>query len=442
MRGVVVGGTHACYGQTRICEPEAVARRWSWVWLLFIAVLAVALITAATVVTLRLAAPLPRASVVIEVPATLVVDPGVAPAIPTPSGGSFALATSVDGTVATHLSTVQRPIGSVAKAMTALVVLSAFPLVPGANGPSLTMTAADVRLYRQAVAQRGSNLRVRAGEVLTERDLLLALLLPSADNIAETLATRVSGKRATFIDRLNATAAGLGMTHTHFTDPSGLSVGTVSTASDLLLLARAVVANAALAELVATQQARLPDGTILHNLDILLGEQPGWLGIKTGWTGAAGGCLLFAARDSYAPDKAVTVWGAVLGQPPLTAPDPAHPELGAAFALARSAAVAALHGYTAVDLARLSLDVTGRISTRWGSAAAIALSAHPSDVVLVHVGAVMHLTSSTIIAVAPLESGATVGRVTGRLSALSITWPVISETSIPGPSWTWKLFST
>ena len=78
-------------------------------------------------------------------------------------------------------------------------------------------------LYRQAVAEGGSNLRVHAGEVLTERDLLLALLLPSADNIAETLAVWVSGNRAAFIARLNATAAAMGMGHTHFADPSGLS---------------------------------------------------------------------------------------------------------------------------------------------------------------------------------------------------------------------------
>ena len=281
-----------------------------------------------------------------------------------------------------------------------------------------------------------------AGEVLTERDLLLALLLPSADNIAETLAVWVAGQRATFIDKLNVMAVAMGMAHTHFADPSGLSGATVSTSGDLLLLARAVVANAALADLVATKEARLPDGTVVRNLDILLGAQPGWLGIKTGWTGAAGGCLLFAARGSYAAQQTVTVWGAVLGQPPLTAGDPAHPELGAAFALAKSAAAAALHRYATVDLARLSPSVTGSISTRWGQSATIAMSAHPSDVVLVSLGAVMSLTSSTIAAVAPLKSGATVGRVIGRLGTLSITWQVISQAAIAGPSWTWKLFSS
>ena len=252
---------------------------------------------------MRLTAPPPAATVRVQAPATVLLDGTAPPPIPVPDTGSFALATSMGGTIVARDAAAVRPIGSVAKAMTALVVLSAHPLGPGGNGPSITMTSADVPLYRQAVAEGGSNLRVRAGEVLTERDLLLALLLPSADNIAETLAVWVSGNRAAFIARLNATAAALGMPHTHFADPSGLSVRTVSTAADLVALARAVIANPALADLVGTAQAALPDGTVLNNLDILLNRQPGWLGIKTGWTGAAGGCLLFADEIITAPGR-------------------------------------------------------------------------------------------------------------------------------------------
>lgn len=411
-------------------------------WVLGIVALAALLIAAASVVTIRLGARVPPASVRIDVPATLAVAGAPAPPIPTPARGSFALSTSVDGSVATHDSTVERPIGSVAKAMTALVVLGVHPLTPGASGPSLTMTSADVALYRRALAQDGSAVPVRAGEVLTERDLLLALLLPSANNIAETLAVWAAGDRSVFIARLNAAAEAMGMHHSNFADPSGFSAGTVSTADDLVLLAKAVVANPALAELVTVRQARLPDGTILHNLDILLGEQPGWLGIKTGWTGAAGGCLLFAARSSYAPNKTVTVWGAVLGQPPSAAADRAHPELGAAFTSARSAAVAALEGYVAVDLARLLPAVTGSVATRWGSRARVALSAQPGDLEVVHPGAALHLTVTTLGPVAPIRSGAMVGLVTVALNGdTTVTWRVVSSGAIAGPSLWWRLFS-
>jgi D-alanyl-D-alanine carboxypeptidase (penicillin-binding protein 5/6) len=410
--------------------------------MVFLAVIGVMLITASVFVTVRLTAPLPPPKVTIDVPATLVVDGTVAPPIPLPSQGSFALATSVEGTVATRESTVVRPIGSVAKAMTALVVLAERPIAPGASGPTVTMTSADVALYHQTVAEGGSNFPVRAGEVLTERDLLLALLLPSADNIAESLAVWVSGNRTVFIALLNATAASMGMEHTHFADPSGLSSGTVSTAADLVLLARAVIANPALANLVSTQQAALPGGTVLHNLDILLGTQPGWLGIKTGWTGAAGGCLLFAATVTYSAGVSVTAYGAVLGQPRLRAGDPAHPELGTAFVAAHAAAVAALRGYASVDLAALSPDISGSIATRWGGSSFVLLGKHAADIVVVKDGAHLVLHASTSTLRAPLAAGTTVGEVTGMLTAgTSITWKVVSGTAILAPSPLWKLFS-
>jgi D-alanyl-D-alanine carboxypeptidase (penicillin-binding protein 5/6) len=209
-----------------------------------------------------------------------------------------------------------------------------------------------------------------------------------------------------------------------------------------VLLARAVVANAALAGLVETRQATLPGGTLLRNLDILIGTQPGWLGIKTGWTGAAGGCLVFAADMSYGAGRVVTVWGAVLGQPPLTSGDPAHPELGEAFVSARGAAVAALNQYAAVDVAGTSPDVSGSISTRWGASALLVVAKHGPDVVVVRAGSVMQLRVSVVASRAPIASGGVVARVIGVLNVgTSVTWDVVSSNAIATPSPWWKLFS-
>ena len=425
----------------RTRAPTTAPRRPRWPWVVFAAVLGVVVITAASVVLVRLAAALPPATVQIDTAATLPLGGSAPPKIPVPSRGSFALSASTLGTVASVNATVERPTGSVAKAMTALVVLDALPLAPGAVGPSRTMTAADVQLYRQAVAAGGSNLAVRAGEVFSERDLLLALLLPSADNIAESLAVWVSGTRTAFIARLNAKAASLGMAHTHYVDPSGLSNKTVSTAADLVLLAKAVIENPALAALVAVQQARLSDGTVLHNLDVLLQQQPGWLGIKTGWTGAAGGCLLFAAQRSYgtAPGLSVTVWGAVLGQPAMTAPDPAHPELGAAFFEAKNAVVAVLDSYRAVDLSQATPSLSGSVSTPWGSTALVELL--PLDgprPVLVRGPAALQLSVATFKAAAPLRANAQVGQISGVLNGTRVTWRVIVSNAIAAPSLWWK----
>src|ERR1700733_6230824 len=102
-------------------------RRTSGVWIVFMAVIGAMLITAATVVGVRLTAPEP-ATVSVHAPATLLVDGQAPPPIPVPAQGSFALATSLDGMVASRDATAVRPIGSVAKAMTALVVLAAHPL--------------------------------------------------------------------------------------------------------------------------------------------------------------------------------------------------------------------------------------------------------------------------------------------------------------------------
>jgi serine-type D-Ala-D-Ala carboxypeptidase (penicillin-binding protein 5/6) len=426
-------------------SPMTPARRARWPWVIFVTVVAVMLVAAASFVVVKITARLPIATVRIEVPASALPAGSRAPVpIPIPSQGSFALSASTPGESASHAAGVVRPIGSVAKAMTALVVLHSLPLAPGANGPSRTMTAADVALYRQAVAEGGSNLRVQAGEVLSERDLLLALLLPSADNIAETLAVWAAGNRTAFIANLNATAAAMGMHSTHFADPSGISSKTVSTASDLVLLAKAVIADPTLANLVSVQEVRLPDGIVLHNLDILLGKNSTWLGIKTGWTGAAGGCLLFAARKSFGtpPNVSLTVWGAVLGQPPGRASDPAHPELGEAFAAAESASSAVLSSYSAVDLDAAMPAVTGTIITAWGDRTQVqSLANAGSDVMLVRTGSVLRFSITKQVPSVPFERSTVVGHVTGVLNAsTSVTWRVVATTGINGPDWTWKLF--
>lgn len=415
-----------------------------WPWIVFAAVLGALVIVAASFVVVRLTSPLPSATVEINTTATLALGGDAPGRIPVPTRGSFALSASTLGSVASYNAAVERPTGSVAKAMTALVVLDALPLAPGADGPSRTMTAADVQLYHEAVAAGGSNLPVRAGEVLTERDMLLALLLPSADNIAESLALWVSGNRTAFIARLNAEAASLGMAHTHYADPSGLSNKTVSTAADLVLLAKAVISNPTLAALVAVQQARLPDGTVLHNLDVLLQKQPGWLGIKTGWTGAAGGCLLFAARRSFGedPDLTVTVWGAVLGQPAMTAPDPAHPELGAAFAEAQSAAVTVLNSYRAVDVTQSIPSLSGSVSTAWGGTSPILeFPETGAGTVLVRGPLTLQLSVTTFKPVAPLLANAPVGQINATLNGTKVTWRVVVTNAIAAPSWWWKLLN-
>jgi serine-type D-Ala-D-Ala carboxypeptidase (penicillin-binding protein 5/6) len=135
---------------------------------------------------------------------------------------------------------------------------------------------------------------VRAGEQLTERHALMAILLPSANNIAVLVARQVSGSVTSFVAEMNRTARALGMSHTTYTDPSGYDDGTVSTALDQLRLARVVAKDKTLAAMMATRTYRLPVAGEVTNTNTLLGHD-GFVGMKTGSHQAAGGCLMFRA---------------------------------------------------------------------------------------------------------------------------------------------------
>jgi D-alanyl-D-alanine carboxypeptidase (penicillin-binding protein 5/6) len=205
------------------------------------------------------------------------------------------------------------PIASVAKVMTAYLVLRAAPLADGADGFWVTVTDADVAATRDRQRNDESVVAVRAGEVLTEREALVALLLPSANNVAIMLAQRMAGSVGAFVREMNQTARSMGMSSTTYTDPSGLDEGTRSTAADQLKLADAAMRVPTFASLVAMKQAPLPVVGTVRNTDALLGKA-GFVGIKTGSDDAAGGCFMFRTRRVVG-DGTVDITGVVLGQP-------------------------------------------------------------------------------------------------------------------------------
>jgi D-alanyl-D-alanine carboxypeptidase (penicillin-binding protein 5/6) len=205
------------------------------------------------------------------------------------------------------------PIASVAKVMTAYVVLRDHPLGLGQSGPAITLTDADVEDTERRRGQEESVVPVAAGEQLTEFQALQALLLPSANNIAAVLARWDAGSERGFVARMNAAARSLGMTRTRYTDPSGYDDATVSTAADQVRLVRRAMQLPMFASIVAMPSATLPVAGTVHTTNTLLGYR-GFLGVKTGSTDAAGGCFAFRAsrRIRGAP---TTITGVVLGQP-------------------------------------------------------------------------------------------------------------------------------
>jgi D-alanyl-D-alanine carboxypeptidase (penicillin-binding protein 5/6) len=205
------------------------------------------------------------------------------------------------------------PIASVAKVMTAYLVLRDHPLPSGADGPTITLTDADVADTDRRAGQDESVVPVAAGEQLTERQALQALLLPSANNIAAVLARWDAGSTERFVSRMNATARSLDMVHTRYTDPSGYDDATVSTAADQVRIVDRAMRLPVFASIVATPTATLPVAGTVHNTDTLLG-QGGFIGVKTGSDDAAGGCFAFRAVRLI-DGRPTTITGVVLGQP-------------------------------------------------------------------------------------------------------------------------------
>ena len=205
----------------------------------------------------------------------------------------------------------ERPMASVTKVMTALLVLES-----GNLGQQIRVPKAA---FDYAWKYGGETAALHPGDTLTAQQLLAALLLPSGADAAYTLANAYGPGLDAFVAKMNATAVTMGMTHTHFTSPDGLpypsETATYSTPSDLLTLGLAAMKYPVFRSIVDMRFYHLPKGHGHHqywwdNTDGLIGSYQGALGIKTGYTDKALHCLLFeAARNGR------TLIGAVLGSP-------------------------------------------------------------------------------------------------------------------------------
>jgi D-alanyl-D-alanine carboxypeptidase (penicillin-binding protein 5/6) len=238
---------------------------------------------------------------------------GMVPSTVWPADGQAAFVRTGQSQIQAGPNQHPAAIASVAKVMTAYLVLRDHPLRPGEDGPTITLTDADVADTDRRRGQEESVVPVAAGEQLTELQALQALLLPSANNIAAVLARWDAGSVDRFTARMNATARSLGMTHTRYTDPSGYDDATVSTAADQVRLVDRAMRLPAFASIVATPSATLPVAGAVHNTNTLLGHD-GFVGVKTGSTAAAGGCFAFRAVR-WIDGKRTTITGVVLGQP-------------------------------------------------------------------------------------------------------------------------------
>lgn len=273
---------------------------------------ALAFVLAVVAVTWRIETESTPAIVMHRTLAAEIRLPGSRPLLGWPREGQAAVEVEGVGSFGAVGSSTPVPIASVAKVMTAYLTLREYPLAVGQEGFEMTVTHAEVGEEQQRVELDQSILPVKAGERISERQALEALLLPSANNMAAMLAVHDAGGIAAFVARMNATAKALDMKSTTYTDPSGFQQSTVSTASDQLKLAAVAMREPVFAAIVDEPSAVLPVAGRVANYNSLVGEN-GYVGVKTGSDAAAGGCLVFAKQVPI-DGRTVTVLGVVLGQ--------------------------------------------------------------------------------------------------------------------------------
>jgi D-alanyl-D-alanine carboxypeptidase (penicillin-binding protein 5/6) len=233
-----------------------------------------------------------------------------------PDYGESAIGAAGYGVLATSGDQKPLPTASIAKVMTALAVLRQRPLQLNEQGPTLTLGQADVDSYNSFVARDGSVVPVALGEQITEYQALQALLLPSANNIADTLARWAFGSISSYNTYANAYAKQLGLTSMHITDPSGYELSTVASAHDLTLLGSLAMLHPVFAQIVAQPRATIPVAGTITNYNFMLGEN-GNVGIKTGNNDGNKGAFLFASKQQIG-DQTVTIVGTIMGGPDLS----------------------------------------------------------------------------------------------------------------------------
>jgi serine-type D-Ala-D-Ala carboxypeptidase (penicillin-binding protein 5/6) len=267
-------------------------------WLLFAMAFAVLIAAAAAFVGVQLGKPDPLPVLrSVPLPSVNLAPQQVAAALPWPAQGEGAVAVPALGITVSPGPQATVPVASLTKLMTAYVILHDHPLAVGTPGPSITVTQADVDDYGEDAVNDDSSVPVKLGEVLTERQVLGGLLVHSADNYADLLARWDAGSVPAFVAKMNTVAQSIGMDHSHFADPSGISPQSESTATDIVTVASLDMNDPNVQAIVKMPSITLPVAGSVASYTPMLGVD-GIVGVKSGFTSQAGGGDVVAAVRS------------------------------------------------------------------------------------------------------------------------------------------------
>ncbi|MET8702443.1 D-alanyl-D-alanine carboxypeptidase [Kitasatospora sp. NPDC004723] len=320
------------------------------IWTLFLAVVLGAVVTG------QLLRPLPAGKVRMTA-ADGFGFPGAPLDLAWPAKGQSAAEVVGIGSLGSSGPETPASIASVTKVMNAYLVLQAHPLKKGEAGPKITVD-------KQAAQESGnvdeSRVTLTEGQQISQYQALELLMLPSANNVARLLARWDAGSEEAFVKKMNDAAARLGMANTTYTDPAGFNPETKSTAKDQLKLAGQVMQDEIFRQIVST-----PDTTFnnqkISNTNTLISPKNGIIGVKTGSSTPAGGCLMWAAYKEIAGVRRL-ILGVTLGQPATTA-EPSI--LKVVQTVSAKQIQAAQDGLTGQTLAKQG-DVVGRIEDGLG----------------------------------------------------------------------------
>ncbi|WP_327403329.1 D-alanyl-D-alanine carboxypeptidase [Streptomyces sp. NBC_01288] len=371
--------------------------------------------------------PLPTPSLTLTADDSYTFD-GTKTNLPWPSEGQGWMDVNGIGTMGDFGKQTPVAIGSVAKAMTAYIVLKDHPLKAGTEGEKITVDATAEKEGGYDKDGESTLNTVKAGDILTEKQALSAIMIPSANNIARLLARWDAGSEAAFIKKMNDTAKSLGMTNTTYTDASGLKETTVSSAEDQVKLGNQLVKIQALMDITKLPSWVDPSGHKWTNYNRLVPYNNS-LGIKTGTTTAAGGNLLFAATKEVGGETAVVV-GAILGQH-------TAPIIDTVNAVSKTAMLAAQDAMTSAKILKKG-TVVGYVDDQLGG--------HTPVVVTKDVAAVGWAGLKVKLSFAPdavphtAKAGTKVGTLTvGDGSSGAVKVPVALQKDLAEPALTSKL---
>ncbi|MFJ4810265.1 D-alanyl-D-alanine carboxypeptidase [Streptomyces longwoodensis] len=349
--------------------------------------------------------------------------------LPWPGEGQGWMDVDDVGTVDSFGKQTPVPIGSVAKSMTAYIVLKDHPLKSGEEGPAIPVDATAEKEGGYDADGESTLNTVKAGDTLTQKQALSAIMIPSANNIARLLARWDAGSETAFIKKMNDTAKELGMTNTTYTDASGLKETTVSTAEDQVKLGNELVKIKALTDITRLPEWTDPSGQKWRNYNTLVPYNHA-IGLKTGSTTKAGGNLLFAATEEVGGET-VTLVGAILGQHKA-------PIIDTVNAVSKTAMLAAQESMTASKILKKG-DVVGYVDDLMGH--------HTPVVVTEDVPAVGWAGLTVKLSFAPADdlphsakAGTQVGTLTvGDGDSGAVKVPVALQQELTEPGFTDKL---